>query len=71
MQRELPTIDFPSQADVWSRAQRQRTDEVAGFLKLMFRGWVANFHRKRTTAGAVHYTAVSALAVKRLPQHRA
>ena len=70
MQRESTSIDFPSQADVWPKAQRQRTEEFAGFLKLMFRGWVASFHRRSTMARAVRYAPVSALAAKRLPQRR-
>lgn len=69
MQRELPTIDFPSHAEVWSKAEHQRTEEIAGLLKLVFRGWAVKFHHKPTVVGVVR--SAPALAVKRLPQRRA
>ena len=71
MQRELPTIDFSSQAEVWSKAQHQRTEEIAGLLKFIFKGWVAKFNRKPTIVGAVRYAPVPALVANRLPQRRA
>ena len=72
MQRELPTIDFPSQAEVWSKAEHRRTEEITDLVKLTFRGWAAKFRRKPTIAGAVRYMPASALAGnQRLPQGRA
>jgi hypothetical protein len=40
MQRELPIIDFASEADVRSRAESRRTEEVAGLLKAFFAWWM-------------------------------
>lgn len=39
MQRELPTIDFTSEAEVRSKAESRRTEEVAGLLKAFFAWW--------------------------------
>jgi hypothetical protein len=39
MQRELPTIDFKSEAEVRSTADSRRTEEVAGLLKALFAWW--------------------------------
>jgi len=39
MQRELPTIDFKSEAEVRSTAESRRTEEVAGLLKAFFAWW--------------------------------
>lgn len=39
MQRELPTIDFKSEAEVRSKAESRRTEEVAGLLKALFAWW--------------------------------
>jgi hypothetical protein len=36
MQRELPTIDFASEAEVRSKAESRRTEEVSGLLRLFF-----------------------------------
>jgi hypothetical protein len=39
MQRELPTIDFKSEAEVRAKAESRRTEEVAGLLKAFFAWW--------------------------------
>jgi hypothetical protein len=39
MQRELPTIDFTSEAEVRSKAEFRRTEEVASLLKDFFASW--------------------------------
>jgi len=39
MQHELPTIDFTSEAEVRSKAESRRTEEVAGLLKAFFAWW--------------------------------
>jgi hypothetical protein len=45
MQRELPTIDFTSEAEVRSRAESRRTEEVANLLKDFFAGWTPKQRR--------------------------
>jgi hypothetical protein len=40
MQRELPIIDFASEAEVRSKAESRRTEEVAGLLKDFFAWWM-------------------------------
>jgi hypothetical protein len=39
MQHELPTIDFTSEAEVRSRAESRRTEEVANLLTDFFAWW--------------------------------
>ena len=39
MQRQLPTIDFTSEAEVRSRAEYRRTEEVANLLNEFFASW--------------------------------
>jgi hypothetical protein len=39
MQRELPTIEFSSEAEVRSKADRRRTEEVTNLLKDFFAWW--------------------------------
>lgn len=39
MQRELPTIDFTSEAEVRSMAEARRTEDVATLLKDFFADW--------------------------------
>ena len=39
MQRELPTINFTSEAEVRSKAESRRAEEVANLLKDFFAGW--------------------------------
>ena len=61
MQRELPTIDFSTQAEVRQEAERRRTEEVSGLLKSWFGDWLAKFRQferpvlqaVRKSAGAV------------------
>ncbi len=38
MQRELPSIDFTTQAEVRLQAESRRTEEVAGLLRELFSG---------------------------------
>jgi hypothetical protein len=40
MQRELPTINFTSEAEVRSRAECRRTEEVTHLLKDFFALWM-------------------------------
>lgn len=51
MQRELPTINFTGEAEVRSKAESRRTEEVAGLLKAVFawltprpRQWMSGLH---------------------------
>jgi hypothetical protein len=39
MQRELPTIDFTGEAEVRSKAEYRRTEEVTNLLKDFFAWW--------------------------------
>lgn len=39
MQREFPTIDFATEAEVRSKAECRRTEEVTELLKDAFDGW--------------------------------
>jgi hypothetical protein len=39
MQRKLPTIDFTSEAEVRSKAEFRRTEEVTLLLKDFFASW--------------------------------
>jgi hypothetical protein len=45
MQRELPTIDFSTQAEVRLEAERRRTEEVPGLLRSWFGDWLAKFRQ--------------------------
>ncbi|SHN81335.1 hypothetical protein [Bradyrhizobium erythrophlei] len=45
MQRELPTINFTSEAEVRSKAESRRTEEVANLLKDFFAGWTPRLRR--------------------------
>ena len=70
MQRELPIIDFSTQAEVRLNAEHRRTEEVSGLLRSWFAEWLAKFrqvarpvlqtvqHSHRTTAGAKSAGAV-------------
>ena len=40
MQRELPAIDFTPEAEVRSKAEKPRTEEVAGLVRLFFAWWM-------------------------------
>jgi hypothetical protein len=37
MQPELPKIDFADQAEIWSKAEHRRAEEISGWLKLFLR----------------------------------
>jgi hypothetical protein len=60
MPRELPRIDFASQAQVRTEAERRRTEEITGLLKPIFKGWAARFRRKPIIVSAVRFAPVSA-----------
>ena len=45
MQRELPSIDFANEAEVRSKAESRRTEEVAGLLKDFFVWWTPSPRR--------------------------
>jgi hypothetical protein len=45
MQREFPSIDFATQAEVRLAAEHRRTEEVAGLLKSLFGEWLAKFRQ--------------------------
>ena len=45
MQRELPIIDFTSEAEVRSKAESRRTEEVSDLLKAFFAGWTLKLRR--------------------------
>ena len=68
MQHEFPTIDFECQAEVRSRAEHRRTEEIAGLLRTVFAELVTRFRRKPTVVGAVQYALVEQ---RRFPQRRA
>jgi hypothetical protein len=61
MQRELPLIDFSTQAEVRLEAEHRRTEEVSGLLRIWFGEWLAKFrqferpvlHAVRKSVGAV------------------
>jgi hypothetical protein len=46
MQPETPKIHFANQADVWSKAEHRRAEDIACWLGLAFRQWVANSTRR-------------------------
>jgi hypothetical protein len=45
MQRELPPIDFSTQAEVRLEAEARRTEEVSGLLRSWFGEWLAKFRQ--------------------------
>jgi hypothetical protein len=45
MQRDLPSIDFKTQAEVRLQAESRRTEEVAGLLRDLFSGWRARIRQ--------------------------
>lgn len=47
MQRELPTINFVTQAEVRSKAERRRAEEITELLRPIFTRWIAEFNRRR------------------------
>ncbi len=70
MQRELPTIDFATQAEVRLEAEHRRTEEVAGLLRSLFGEWLVRFralehpvlqavrHSHRTVTGGKSVSAI-------------
>ena len=66
MQRELPTINFTTQAEVRSEAEHRRTEEIMELLRPILKRWIAGFHHRRHTIfNAVQYVHVSAGAGNR------
>jgi hypothetical protein len=55
MQRELPVIDFSTQAEVRAQAEHRRAQEIAGLIKPFFDRWTARFHRKQPIFNAARY----------------
>ncbi len=45
MQRELPPIDFSTQAEVRLEAEARRTEEVSGLLRDLFGHWLAKLRQ--------------------------
>ena len=45
MQREFPSIDFATQAEVRLEAEHRRTEEVAGLVKSLFGEWLAKIRQ--------------------------
>ena len=45
MQRELPPIDFSSQAEVRLEAESRRTEEISGLLRDLIGQWLARFRQ--------------------------
>jgi len=45
MQRELPVIDFSTQAEVRLEAEHRRTEEVSGLLRGWFGEWLAKLRQ--------------------------
>jgi hypothetical protein len=55
MQREMPHIDFSTQAEVRLEAECRRTEEVSGLLRDLFGWWSAKLRRfERPVLQAVH-----------------
>ena len=67
MQRELPKIDFVTQAEVRSKAEHRRAEEIAGLLRLMFGRWTTRFQRRGATP---HFGAVQCAPVSFAPVNR-
>jgi hypothetical protein len=65
MQREFPAIDFATQAEVRSKAEARRSEEITGLLKLFFDRWAAKFDRfERPIFEAVRHSHRPATAGK-------
>ncbi len=61
MQRELPTIDFKSQAEVRTNAEHRRAEELAALLRPVLARWSAMFQRRNATIfSTVQYVHVPA-----------
>ena len=65
MQPELHVIDFANQAEVRSKAEYRRTEEMTALLKTLFNGWMARLRRwERPVFDAVSPSRASATAGK-------
>ena len=47
MQHELPTINFVAEAEVRSKAEHRRTEEIIELLRPILNRWAAKFHRRK------------------------
>lgn len=47
MQHELPTINFVAEAEVRSKAEHGRAEEILELLRPILNGWAAKFHRRK------------------------
>jgi hypothetical protein len=57
MQRELPTIDFSTHAEVRLEAEHRRTEEVSGLLRNWFGEWLTKFRQlERPVLQAVQHS---------------
>jgi hypothetical protein len=66
MQRELPAINFRSQAEVRSEAEYRRTEEITGLLRGLFGRWTTKLRsRKPIVFSASQYAQISARAGNR------
>lgn len=66
MQRELPAINFTSQAEVRTQAEYRRTEEIAGLLRGFFGRWTTKFRgRKPIIFNATQYARMNAGAGNR------
>jgi len=66
MQRELPAINFTTQAEVRSQAEYRRSEEIGGLLSGFFGRWTAKFHsRKPVNFSAINYAQLPAGAGNR------
>ena len=66
MQRELPKIDFISEAEVRTTAEHRRAEELSALLRPVLARWSALFQRRKTTAfSAAQFVQLSAGATNR------
>jgi hypothetical protein len=66
MQHELPTINFVAEAEVRSKAEHRRTEEIMELLRPILNRWAAKFHRRKLAIlHAVQYIPAAAGAVNR------
>lgn len=47
MQHELPTINFVAEAEVRSKAEHRRTEEIMELLRPALNRWAAKLHRRK------------------------
>jgi hypothetical protein len=61
MQRELPKIDFTSQAEVRTNAEHRRAEELSALMRPVLARWSALFQRRKTRAfSPVQFVQMSA-----------